>query len=446
MLDSFLTFINQLNLDLTHQSTILTVSSGVDSVVMVDLFHKAGFKATIAHCNFGLRGEESEEDERFVKDLARSYGFSFLVKRFETKQYAYEKGISTQMAARDLRYAWFEKERIERHDWIATAHHANDAIETILLNLARGTGIAGLNGIHAINGNLIRPLLFATKEEIVEYAQLHALAWREDRSNASLDYRRNLIRAKVYPVLKEMNPSLEKTFKNTFEKIGSAQTILKESLRQYYSKIVEKKGEQLFISIPELLKVPEPTYVLWSILDDYGFNYESSKQIMSTTEFISGSTFFSSNYQLLRDRETFILRERDREKGNVVLEINGEGFFENGEEYYEVSIEEIAESFNIEANPEWAYLDAEKVSFPMTVRSWQAGDTFRPFGMKGQSKRVSDILINKKLTLFEKEKVKVMMDAKRNILWLIGIRIDDRACITVETQRVIVIKRRQKGR
>ena len=200
MLEAFLTFINQQKIDLDRKSTLLTVSGGVDSIVLVDLFYRAGFKAGIAHCNFGLRNEESDGDEAFVTALADTYGFPLHLKRFQTREYAKNKGVSTQMAARDLRYRWFGEIRKEfGYDYVATAHHINDSLETVLLNFTRGTGLAGLHGIAAKNDTLIRPLLFASRNTIENYIHDNQLSWREDSSNESDNYRRNLIRHKVVP-------------------------------------------------------------------------------------------------------------------------------------------------------------------------------------------------------------------------------------------------------
>ena len=326
MLDSFLTFINQQRLDLCGQRTLLTVSGGIDSVVMTNLFHRAGFPAGIAHCNFGLRGNESVLDETFVRELADTYSFPVFVKQFDTKAFIKEHSVSTQMAARDLRYPWFEEIRnTNSFDWVATAHHANDALETTLLNLVRGTGIAGLHGIAVQNKFLIRPLLFATKDEILDYAHQNKLSWREDCSNQSLDYKRNIVRKQVVPVLKEMNPSLESTFLVTSERVRAADSLLSEFMEKWQNEAVKEMDGQLHISIHALLSGSEPVYRLWYILNNYGFQYLQVIQIVKSLNTISGKIFHSDSHKLLKDREFLILKPIEEESTAPVLITESEG-------------------------------------------------------------------------------------------------------------------------
>ncbi len=267
MLDAFLTFINRLVPDLADRSVLLAVSGGIDSVVMTDLFVKAGFRCTVAHCNFRLRGGESEADEQFVRRLASAYGLPFLVTHFDTLTVAADKRISTQMAARDLRYRWFEQVRAAHGlDYIATAHHAGDHIETALLNLTRGTGMAGLKGIAAVNGALIRPLLFASREAIRAYAGQEKLEWREDRSNADLKYKRNLIRHQVIPGLKKINPGLEATFLRSAERIASAQAVLRDAYDQRQAGNVSTEGTTVRVGIGRLTATPAPVFFLSELL------------------------------------------------------------------------------------------------------------------------------------------------------------------------------------
>lgn len=442
MLDSFLTFINQQRLVLAGQRTLLTISGGIDSIVMADLFCKAGFSAGFAHCNFGLRGEESALDEMFVRELAGNYNFPVFVKHFDTKAFVKEHAVSTQMAARDLRYPWFEKIRKEHaFDWIATAHHANDALETTLLNLVRGTGIAGLHGIAAKNKFLIRPLLFATKDEIFDYAQQNNLFWREDRSNQSLDYKRNIIRKKVIPVLKEMNPSLESTFQITSERIRAAGSLLSEFMLKWQNESVREIDGQLHISIHALLSESEPVYRLWHILNNYGFQYTQVIRIIKSLHAVSGKIFHSDSHILLKDREDLILKPAEKEKileQLVITDSNGNYVF--ADDYLSFSQEIKLPDFQLEKKNCLAYLDKETLIFPLTVRSWHAGDIFCPFGMNGKRKKVSDVLIDLKLNIYQKQKVNVLVSGNGEIIWVIGIRSDDRYRVTDKTHTIIKIE------
>jgi tRNA(Ile)-lysidine synthase len=438
MLDSFLTFINQLGLDLRKQRTLLTVSGGVDSVVMVHLFHSAGFKAGIAHCNFGLRGEESVKDEEFVKQLGAEYNYSVLTEHFNTKLYAKEKGVSTQMAARNLRYTWFEEVRRDQFDWIATAHHANDSLETVLLNLARGTGIAGLRGVAPLNGVVMRPLLFTTKEEILNYALDNKLVWREDRSNESLDYKRNVIRKKIVPVLKELNPSLEATFQITSEKVSAANTILNAFLEEWKRQLIVDRSGELLIPLSILEENREAAYMLWSVLDEYGFNYVQAKQIVTSFDSVSGTSFYSESHQVLKERRHLVVRKRQQQCEAHDIQVTGAGEYLLGNDKLSV---ENCETYDFSDNRNVLYLDADKVIFPLRIRNWKHGDVLQPLGMKGQRKKISDILIDLKYSIYQKEKVRVLCDQNDSIIWLIGIRADERWRIDNDALRFYRIER-----
>ena len=436
MLNSFLTFINQHKLNLNNQYTLLTVSGGVDSVVMLNLFYKAGFKAAIAHCNFGLRGEESNSDEQFVRELGQKYGFPFFVERFDTKNYASEQAISTQMAARDLRYAWFEKIREENSiQWIATAHHANDNIETALLNLTRGTGIAGLHGIAVQNKSILRPLLFATKEEILSYANESKLTWREDKSNDSLDYKRNVIRKSVVPVLKELNPSLESTFMLTSERLRAGDELLSGFLKEWEKTVLEKKEDEMHISIEGLLEADNPIYRLWFILDSYGFSYTQTSQIVKSFDALSGKVFHSDTHKLLKDRDVLILKKHSTTEMPAELIVSGligEYSFADRRLCFEY-----VDSWTIDKDTNVIYLEESKLKLPLVVRQWKKADNFQPFGMNGKSKKVSDLLIDLKLNRFEKENVHVLVNGNAQIIWVIGLRSDDRFKLNEKSSAII---------
>lgn len=440
MLEAFLTFINQQKLDLHKQSTLLTVSGGVDSIVLAHLFHLAGFRAGMAHCNFGLRDTESDADEIFVRELAAAYNFPFYVKRFSTKDHARIEGISTQMAARDLRYGWFEDIRKEkRYDWIATAHHAGDSFETVILNLVRGTGLAGLHGIAAQNKKLIRPLLFANREDIEKYVQRNQLTWREDSSNQSNHYKRNLIRHEVIPVFKKMNPSLEATFKTTSRRIASAENLLNDFLNEWKEKSARWDREGYYISIAALRPVSEPVYRLWFVLQDFGFSYAQTEEVYKAVEGISGKLFKSLTHQVLKDRDHFIVSKLKQESVMLPEISEPAGKYQIGNAGYHFQVLSKRFEFPFIADKTSAYLDLSKLLFPLTVRKWEAGDSFCPFGMGGKRKKVSDLLIDLKLNLNQKQQVNVLVNGNEDIVWVIGLRTDDRYRVDDNTTAVLMI-------
>ncbi|WP_026632199.1 tRNA lysidine(34) synthetase TilS [Dyadobacter alkalitolerans] len=441
MLDAFLTFINQHKLDLEKQPCLLTVSGGVDSVVMLHLFHQAGFPAGVTHCNFELRGEESDEDEQFVQQLSQAYDFPFFTKHFDVKSFAKEKGISTQMAARDLRYEWFETLRITNgYTYIATGHHANDSLETTLLNLTRGTGLSGLHGISGINNHLIRPLLLATKDQILTYAQENALTWREDRSNASDDYKRNLIRHKVVPVLQQLNPSLEATFIHSSAKLSSADRLLKEMLDEWARGVVVTEGEQVRISKAKIVCESEPGYRLWHLLDKFGFSYQQSVQIVANLHGISGRKYLSQSHILLIDRQDLILAKMDGNPEDLSLYIN-EKVGEFRWEGFSLRLVQRERNSNLPTyySSNTAILNAKKLKFPLTVRRWQKGDFFQPLGMQGKKKKLSDFFTDIKADYFTKQHTFLLINGNGEIIWVMGLRLDERYRIRDDTADILEV-------
>lgn len=439
MLDSFLTFINQHTPDLKRQPTLLAVSGGVDSVVMAHLFHNLGLPAGIAHCNFGLRGEESDGDEAFVRELAMRYKFPFFVTRPDVKNFAKSVSISTQMAARALRYEWFEKIRSESgYKWIATAHHANDSLETLLLNLARGTGLAGLTGIAPVNGHLIRPLLLSNRAEVSRYAAENAVEWREDRTNETDDYYRNKIRHHVIPVLAELNPSLESTFNGSSERLRAANALLEAHLERWKTQVVREEAGILRMPIADILGEAEPAYRLWFILQDFGFQYGQLRNIIASLEGIPGKRFFSPTHILLVDRDYLILKASFQTSDPETLTIEEPGAT-LGWDGAKFSLQVLPAGSSVHFDSRTIAVDSDLLSFPLTVRRWQQGDIFHPFGMGGKRKKVSDLLIDNKIDLFEKEKTAVLLNGNGEIVWVVGIRADERFKTTAATSNTLVI-------
>lgn len=431
-------FIKEYHLFQSQEVIVLAVSGGIDSVVMVDLFHRANLPFFMAHCNFGLRGAESEEDEAWVRKLAQQYGVEIYVKRLATRAYAQAHQLSIQMAARELRYRWLE-ELCETHHLskIATAHHANDVVETLLFNLTKGTGLAGLHGILPRQGRLIRPLLFATKESILAYAQMHNLAWREDSSNAQDDYARNLIRHQVVPVLKSINPQLEATTHVTVARISQIEAFVTEQLASLQEAITRQQDGIIYLAIQAFQKKPWAPAILWEMLKPFGFNFLQIASLWESSH-TSGKMVESAMYRIYVDRGTWMLSQRQQPARPFTYTI------EQARTYINLPACSLQmrtlprQQYCLLADKQVATLDLAKLQFPLTIRSWQPGDFFYPLGMQ-KRKKLSDFLIDCKVPVLTKEKVMVLVSG-HDIVWVIGYRIDDRFKVTGATAQVYEIR------
>lgn len=421
----FESFVKKETLFTKRDTVLLAVSGGCDSVVMCELFYKAGFSFAIAHCNFQLRGKESDTDELFVKKLAKKYKAPFFSVRFETKKYAKKTASSTQMAARELRYRWFEEIRSKNNfSTIATAHHQDDVAETFLINLLRGSGIGGFHGIAAKKGNVIRPLLFTDRKQIEAFAKKHKLAFREDSSNKSDDYLRNKIRHNIIPLLKEINPSASKTVYDTTLKIAAAEEIYRQQIESVSKKALQKRGEEVHLSIAVLKKLsPFETY-LYELLAPFGFTFNVTNSICDSLQSHPGQVFLSPTHRLLKDRESLIIQPIKEAAENIEYKIPSGTKKLNSPIAISIKRMGITNSFKIPTDKNVACLDADKLKFPLILRKWQKGDSFYPLGMK-QKKKLSDFLIDSKLSLFEKENVYVLL-SENKICWVVGHRIDQR--------------------
>ncbi|MFY9310354.1 MAG: tRNA lysidine(34) synthetase TilS [Bacteroidia bacterium] len=438
MLVSFFNHIETQNLCTKADTTLLTVSGGIDSVVMCELFRKAGLKFAIAHCNFQLREAESDQDEEFVESLAGLYNVAFHSIAFDTAKYAKKNNLSIQLAARELRYKWFEEIRQEyNYEYIATAHHVNDSIETFLINFSRGTGIAGLHGILPKQGTVIRPLLFATKQEIESFAKKNNLKYREDSSNASDKYTRNKIRHHIIPLLKQLNPDFENAASSTIQRLQETEKIYDSTIAKQRASIVKTTNGTTMISIPRLKKlVPHAAY-LYEFLKPFNFNPATINEIRDVLDGETGKQFFSSTHRLIKDRDSLVIKEMkttETEKATTYWikkkqkECITEGF--------SLQFEKLKKQ-ELSFNPLIASIDFDKLEFPLEIRKWQKGDVFYPLGMKGK-KKLSDFLIDIKLSLFQKENTWLLISAKR-IVWVIGLRLDDRFKVTNTTSVVYKI-------
>ena len=436
MLEQFLHHIDAHNLLSKDDKVLLAVSGGIDSMVMLHLFKESGLAAGVAHCNFQLRGRESDEDEEFVRHTAERYGFTVHCKRFETERIAANLGVSTQMAAREMRYEWFD-ELCNQYGYnrVATAHHLNDSFETVLLHLVKGTGLDGLAGIPVRHGKVVRPLLFATREQIQQYAVQHDIAWREDRSNESDDYQRNFIRLNVLPLLREINPSLDQTFAKTIERMSGGRSFASEYVRSFMAKAVREDGDRFHISRKAFHGIPYAAVLLWEIVKSYGFNYDQCCDVVGSGH-QSGKVFRSSSSQLTIDRDDFIVTSLAEAEHESVMIQSRDTRIVNA--HVELTIRTITrEELTLSKSPAVAQLDAEKLSYPLVWRKWKDGDSFMPLGMT-HHKKLSDFLVDEKVSLPDKKRV-TLIESEGEVVWVVGHRIGDPFKVTASTKTVVIL-------
>lgn len=438
MLEKFRQHIIHYELCRADNPPLLAVSGGIDSAVMTDLFKKAGYKNIILHCNFKLRGEESEADEAFVRAMAAECDFPVYVKNFDTEEYAKEHGISIQMAARDLRYSWFDEmsEKLNT-EIIATAHNLNDSVETTLINLSRGTGIKGLTGIPIYHKNYIRPVLFATRQEIVQYARENSIRYREDSSNASVKYRRNKIRHDIIPSLEEINPSFIRTMKENMERFGEAHEIYREYVLIKRNELFIEKEDHFDIDIDKLRMMQPRASWLYELFSNFGFSREQCLGIDQIMEADSGKQFISPTHTLFKDRDRMLLFP--------VTQNSFERYYIDAPDKqsvlpFSLDVEVIAreELGTIPSSETIACLDMDKLNFPLIVRKWQHGDYFYPLGME-HIKKVSDFFIDNKVPVPVKSRTWIISSGKM-LVWIAGFRIDHRFRITDKTTRVLKLQ------
>jgi tRNA(Ile)-lysidine synthase len=433
MLNAFLSFVLKKQLLPQKGPTLLAVSGGIDSVVMCTLFHQARLSFAVAHCNFGLRGMASDQDEAWVRALARQYNVSFYTHAFEVPTYAQAQGVSIQMAARTLRYAWFQV-LCEEHGFekVATAHHGNDSLETVLLHLTKGTGIAGLHGILPARGKYIRPLLFANKTEILKYAQVARLSWREDHSNHQDNYQRNLIRNQVVPWLKKLNPNLEATFKLTLERLGQVEAVFNEQVATVRQQICRHHGTDYHVAIHAIQDKPWAPVVAWELLKFSGFNFTQISNLLAHKH-PSGTMVEAASHQLYVDRGHWIVTPCAKPNSqSYTIDVTTKSLTIPPHTLHCTHIPRV--QYTIVANKEIAALNRAQLQFPLVVRKWQPGDAFYPLGMQ-QRKKLSDFLIDNKIPVPLKAQVWVVTSGGK-IVWILGHRIDHRFKVTTSTQQV----------
>lgn len=437
MLQKVSRFIDTHGLCQPSDKILAAVSGGIDSVVLCELLHQLKFTFAIAHCNFGLRAEDAEADQLFVKKLAKKYNVPFFTENFATRAFAEQEKVSTQMAARTLRYEWFERTRQqEGYDRIATAHHSNDTTETVLLHLTRGTGIAGLHGIPAQNGHIIRPMLPVTKDDIFEYVTERKLVWREDVSNETTKYQRNKIRHEVIPVLKEINPNLEETVLQTTERVSHAEAIVAAYISQLRAQSIKEAEDAVYLSLVPLQNANGLPVVLHELLRPYNFSYSVVQELVAALAGISGKQFDSPTHTLVKDRDQLVITPRDISNFGSILIQEGDTSAEAGNLRFRITYA-AAGDYKLNTKPHIAALDADQLRFPLKLRAWQEGDWFVPLGMNGK-KKISDFLIDKKVPANLKAKTLVLV-SDQSVAWVVGQRLDNRFKVTDKTERVLEI-------
>lgn len=442
LLDGFERYIEENELFTHDDRLLLTVSGGVDSMVMMSLAAAAGYSFGVAHCNFQLRGKESDDDEVLVEHEARRYGAEFYNKRFDTLGEMERTGESMEMAARRLRYAWF-RELCDQHGYtaIAIAHHSNDSIETFFINMLRGTGLRGLTGITTQAGRVVRPMMFATRKDIHDYAVAHHIPFREDSSNRSTKYLRNKVRIGLVPMLKEINPQFTTIMRRNIARLSQAQDFITSAINIVKGEALEHAGDIHTLRVAKIRPTLPRNYVIYEILSsEYGFKGDVVDALCHALDNgATGRRFYSREWVAVVDRGDVVvapIMEDDScetiiERGTVRSYAGGSVLYY---EYCNIDfIDDLDQGDNV------ALLDADKLHFPLKVRRWQDGDWFIPFGMSGR-KKLSDYLIDKKVSMAEKSRQFVLLSGD-DIVWVVGRRLDDRYAITRKTENVLRVIR-----
>ena len=406
---------------LKKKKLLIAISGGIDSVVLTHLLSALNFDISLAHCNFNLRGKESDLDEEFVIQLSEKLNLNLFKIHFKTDEFAKINKQSTQIAARELRYNWFQK-IIEQNsfDYVLTAHHADDNLETFLINLTRGSGLDGFTGIPEINGNVVRPLLKFSRETILAYAKINNINWREDKSNASTKYIRNKIRHKILPVLKEINPSLLESFAKTSEHLKESQQIIEDCIEKIALEVISVEQNCTKINIKKINQLSNPKAYLYQLLNKYNFTeWNDVHQLLSAQ---SGKQIFSRTHTLLKDRDFLLLSIRNTSTATEMTFQISEGQTEMTKP---IHLKFESEQEKSKENKQTIYIDKRHLVFPLKLRKWQNGDFFYPSGMNGK-KKLSKYFKDEKISLLEKQNTWLLCNNNNEIIWVINHRQDSR--------------------
>jgi len=438
MLNNFTQYITENNLFTPDDRILLGVSGGIDSMVMSRLFLEAGYTTGIAHCNFCLRGDDSDRDEEFVRNFAAENNIPFYSVRFDTKDYASEHGISIQMAARELRYKWFESRREENgFDFVAVAHNLDDNIETMIINLVRGTGISGLTGMKPASDRIVRPLLFASRQTITGYCNQKKISFREDRSNLETKYTRNKIRHLVIPLLKEINPSVGETLSETASRLSEIYELVTDYINDLRVRISRREDSTVIFRVNELREHLPSLSLLFELFRPYGITGPLAKDLVKILDGRSGTKIYTRSHRILRNRKELIITPAG-DVPPVRFEIVRLNDLNHVPVITSADIIEVDSTFKIPDDRFTACLDLDEIVLPVKIRPWKEGDYFFPLGMNNR-KKLSDYFIDRKYSLAKKEKV-LVFESGGKIAWLIGERIDNRFRIKECTTRVLRIE------
>ena len=423
-------YIHNKNLFSKKNNLLLAISGGADSVFLFLILKELGYKIQFAHCNFNLRGKESDDDEYFVKELANKHNIKCFVKSFATKVYAHKNKVSIQMAAREIRYKWFDKLLLDNNlDFVITAHHKDDTVETFLINLIRGSGIKGLSGIKSKKKKVVRPLLEISKDDIEHYLMQKGIKYRNDSSNLDPKYLRNKIRHQLIPLLKEMNPKIIQTIADEIFVLDGVNQVFQRQVDKIREYLLIQQDDTYKLDLSELIKLENLQVILFEVLNPFGFSEvdQIKKAILSQ----SGKQFFSNDYQLIIDRDVMIISLLEKPYNEIII----------NETETEIQIP-LSMKFHLstnclfDQNLKIAQLDFEKLSFPLRLRKWKNGDKFMPLGMSN-FKKLSDFFIDEKYSILDKQQQWVLC-SEDNIVWVVGDRIDDRYKIQMNTKKVYI--------
>lgn len=443
MQEKFIKFIIDNRLAEKEDRILMGVSGGVDSMVMAHLFIVSGYNTGIAHCNFRLRGADSDADEKLVREFASAYGVPFHNICFETKEYARQKKITLQMAARDLRHSWFE-ETMSKYGYtlLALAHNKSDRTETIILNLIRGTGITGMAAMKPRSDRRIRPLLFAERNDILDYAKRNKIPWREDESNKSVKYTRNKIRHKILPLLREINPSFDDTIQETAERFDGYDEIISLYMAGVKEKSFRKADDEYHVDIRSLISFSPLKSILFELFAPFGITSSGTRELAALLSSEPGKKIKTRTHVIYRDRKVLIVKPPDTgEFPDIVIntpaDLNNQAFI------LKAGIREIPRPFTPAGSRYHITLDAGMVNFPVVIRKWRHGDRFIPLGMNN-FRKLSDYFTDRKFSVPQKEKA-MIMESGGNIVAILGERIDNRYRVTPETRKILEIILKEPG-
>jgi tRNA(Ile)-lysidine synthase len=438
LFEKFIAYIKKENLFQSTDKLLLAVSGGVDSVVLCALCKQAGYNFSIAHCNFKLRGEASDRDEQFVQGLAEKYGVSFYSTSFNTEVIAAETKKSIEETARNLRYQWFETLRSENnYNHIITAHHADDNIETVVMHFFRGTGIKGLRGILPKQNKIIRPLLFARRADLEAFVSTNQLAFVTDHTNAENDYTRNYFRNTLLPLVSQSFPEVKENILKNIQRFTETEILYRQSVDLHLKKLLEQKGNEVHIPVLKLLKTIPLATIVYEIIKAFGFTAHQTEEVVGLLKSETGKYVESASHRIIKNRNWLIIAPVViMEAQHILIENTVKRIvFAGGE----IAIEKIAtDKVNLNSSPSIAMLDAGEISFPLLLRKWKQGDYFYPLGMQ-KKKKVNRFLTDQKLSLTQKENTWVI-EMNKKIIWVAGLRIDDRFKTTPQTRQVLKLE------